>query len=294
MKYNPAKEPTQASTDETCLLRATPACCDFAHLTLRISQHRSASSQRKPRYRLCTSFLVLPTSSEICPRAYVRESNPRDKRRGLLVLPSASCSATPQRSRPKPQQPHPFAPRYASTLYICRPRTPHFTSIAPRAASACLGTVSAPLFWCFRPARNYAPGQAYWNRDGIISDQESPFCRFAEGPNGPRDNLRQGSGRSSRDIVGTTGAGPSGLIIPSAPGVRAWAAPVCPFPAKTGGSRWVFCRDYFFSSSSIQTVYMGLSTGVYFTSTTAGWNDWGSFSPGSTELTLQPHQGATA
>ena len=119
LKYNPAKEPTQASTDETCLLRATPACCDFAHLTLRISQHRSASSQRKPRYRLCTSFLVLPTSSEICPRAYVRESNPRDKRRGLLVLPSASCSATPQRSRPKPQQPDLFIPRYASMLSIC-------------------------------------------------------------------------------------------------------------------------------------------------------------------------------
>ena len=44
---------------------------------------------------------------------------------------------------------------------------------------------------CFRPPRNYAPGQAYWNRDGIISDQESPFCRFAEGPTGPRDSLRQ-------------------------------------------------------------------------------------------------------
>ena len=118
------------------------------------------------------------------------------------------------------------------------------------------------FFLCFRPARNYAPGQAYWNPDGIISDQESPFGRFTECPIGPRANLRKESGRSSRDIIGTTGAGPSGLIIASAPGVRAWATPFCPFLAKTGGSRWDFCRDYFFSSSSIQTVYMSLSTGA--------------------------------
>ena len=32
-------------------------------------------------------------------------------------------------------------------------------SIAPRAASASLGTASAPSFWCFRPARSYVPGQ---------------------------------------------------------------------------------------------------------------------------------------
>ena len=182
----------------------------------------------------------------LCPKAYILESKPRDKRPGLLVLTSASCSATLQRSRPKPQQPDLFAPRYASMLYICQPRAPHFTSNAPRAASACLGTVPALFFWCFRPARNYAPGQAYWNRDGIISDQESPFCRFAEGSIGPRANLRKESGRSSRDIIGTTGAGPSGLIIASAPGVRAWATPFCPFLAKTGGSRWDFCHDYLF------------------------------------------------
>ena len=41
---------------QTCSLRAKPACCDFARLALRISQHRSASSKRKPRYRLCTIF----------------------------------------------------------------------------------------------------------------------------------------------------------------------------------------------------------------------------------------------
>ena len=131
-------------------------------------------------------------------------------------------------------------------LYICQHRATHFTSNAPRAASACLGTVSAPFFLCFRPARNYAPEQAYSSRHGIISDQESPFCRLAEGPIGRRANSPKESGRSSRDMIGTMGAGPSGLILASAPGVRAWATPFCPFLARTGGSRWDFCRDYIF------------------------------------------------
>ena len=117
--------------------------------------------------------------------------------------------------------------------------------IAPlREQSAQVSVPSLHLcFWCVRPARNYAPGQAYWNRDGTISDQESPFCRLAEGSIGPRANLREESGRSSRDIIGTTGAGPSGLLA-SSPGARAWATPFCPFLAKTGGSRWDFIAIY--------------------------------------------------
>ena len=70
----------------------------------------------------------------------------RDKRPGLMVLHSASCSATLQRSRPKPQQPDLFAPHYASMLYICQPRALHFTSTALRAARASFGTASAPFF----------------------------------------------------------------------------------------------------------------------------------------------------
>ena len=50
-------------------------------------------------------------------------------------------------------------------------------------------------FWCFRPARNYDPGQASWNQDGKINGHESPFFPFAEGPTGPRTNLR-------RDTIG--------------------------------------------------------------------------------------------
>ena len=42
--------------NQTFSRRAKPACCDFASLALRISQHHSARSKRTPRYRLCTIF----------------------------------------------------------------------------------------------------------------------------------------------------------------------------------------------------------------------------------------------
>ena len=49
-----------------------------------------------------------------------------------------------------------------------------------------------------------------------------------------------------------------------------WTTPFCLFLAKTGGSRWdFFFVAIMFSSSRLQTVYMGLSTGVYFSGTTS-------------------------
>ena len=42
--------------------------------------------------------LVPPTRSELFPRAFALEANPCEKRRGFLVLPSASCSATRSRA----------------------------------------------------------------------------------------------------------------------------------------------------------------------------------------------------
>ena len=164
--------------NQTCSLRAKPACCDFAHLALLISQHLSASSKRKPRYRLCI-FGAPDQLGDICPRAYVRESNPCDKRRGFLVLPSASCSATPQRSRPNPQQLDMFAPGDASLLSFCQPRALHITSIASRAARACLGTVSAPFFLLLPTGSELCP------RAGILESRRNnqrprqpvlPFC----------------------------------------------------------------------------------------------------------------------
>ena len=50
---------------------------------------------------------------------------------------------------------------------------------------------------------------------------------------------------------------------------RALGHSVLPLPRENRRlSMEIFCRDYF-SSSSIQTVYMGLSTGVYFSGTTS-------------------------
>ena len=164
-------------------------------------------------------------------------------------------------------------------------------SIAPQAARASPGTASAPSLVL-------PTSSALCPRAGILESRWNnqrprqpvlPFCRGST-------NLVLICG--VRPFFAghhrTTGAGPSELILASAPGVCPWATPFCPFLAKTGGSRWDFVAIYFSSSSSIQTVYMGLSTGVYFTSTTAGRNDWQSFSPGGTEFCLHPHQSATA
>ena len=186
---------------------------------------------------------------------------------GLLVLPSASCSATLQRSRPRPQQPDLFAPRHASMLYISQPRALHFTSTAPRATSASLGTASAPFFWVLPTSSELCPrADILESGPWIISDQESPFCRFAESSVGPRANLRKEPALSSREILWAMGAGPSGLIA-SAPGVRAWATPFCPILRKQAALDGIFV-SIILSSSSIHTVYMGLSTGDYFFSTT--------------------------
>ena len=76
----------------------------------------------------------------------------RDYRPGFLVP-----HATPRRSRPKPQQPDLFAPRYASMLQICRPRAPHLpASLREQPAQASVPRLSR--FWRFRPVRNYAQG----------------------------------------------------------------------------------------------------------------------------------------
>ena len=59
--------------NQTCSLRAKPACCDFASLVLRISQHRSASSKREPRSPSQHVFLVHPTGLALCSNAGILE-----------------------------------------------------------------------------------------------------------------------------------------------------------------------------------------------------------------------------
>ena len=141
-------------------------------------------------------------------------------------------------------------------------------------------------------------------RAGILESRRDnqrprkPVCHFAEGPTGPRGNLRQESGRSSWDIIETTGAGPSGLIIASAPGVRAWANPFCPFPAQTGGSRWDFCRDYFFPVEAYRrSIWVSVQASILLVLLQVGMTGDLSLLLVQDifhELTLQPHQRATA
>ena len=85
--------------------------------------------------------LVPPTRSELFPRASAREANPCEKRRGFLVLPSASCSATRSRADPSLNR-H----SHASLQSTCQPRALHMTRIASRPARACLGTAQRLFF----------------------------------------------------------------------------------------------------------------------------------------------------
>ena len=196
-----------------------------------------------------------------------------------------------------------------------------FTSIAPRAASASLDTASVlyisglaqssawhatafALFRCFRQVRNFALACILDSRPMIISDEESPF---AEDFMGPRANLRMEPGRSSREPplnyqrwtkISLSPRLPE--AVPGCPGP--WATPFCPFLAKTGGSRWAyfFFVAIIFPVQQLQTVYTGLSTGVYFWYYFVRRKDWVSFSTGSagplftTSPSFSPHQRATA
>ena len=88
---------------------------------------------------------------------------PRHRMPGLLVPHSASCHATPKE------------PTHAVTARLARSALRQhvanlpasrsvFTSTAPPAASASLGTASVP-FSRFRPVRSFAQGHGYWNQD---------------------------------------------------------------------------------------------------------------------------------
>ena len=100
--YSPAEELIRASTTR-------PARSALSQHAVTLPASRFASHSIAPQAASASLGTAsapswgLPTSSELCPRAYVRESNPCDKRPGFLVLPSVSCSATLQRGRPKPQ-----------------------------------------------------------------------------------------------------------------------------------------------------------------------------------------------
>ena len=91
------------------------------------------------------------------------------------------------------------------------------------------------------------------------------------------------------------------MIIAPAPGAYAWTSPCCPFLAKKAAIVGHYFVAINLSSTSMQKVYIDLSTEVYFSTTTSyvGKN-WRYFSSGKStgpRITSSPststHQGAT-
>ena len=180
-------------------------------------------------------------------------------------------------------------------LSFCQPRDLHLTSIAPHAARACLGTVSAPFFWCFRQARNYTPGQAYWNQDGIISDQGNRTLL----PRVPPD-LVLICGRSQAALRGTPlGYGSWSEWAYYSLGSRSPCRghSVLPLPCENRRLSMGFCCDYFFQFEHTDGLCGSVQASIFLVLLQVGMTGDSSLlvvQDTLHELTLQPHQRATA
>ena len=124
--------------NQTCSLRAKPACCDFARLALRISQHRSASSKRKPRYHFSTFFFGTSDRLRIMPQGR-QYWNLDGIISGLLVL--ALCPLRCNPAEELIQAPTTRPARSALSQHAVTLPSLRFAShsIAPQAASASPG-----------------------------------------------------------------------------------------------------------------------------------------------------------
>ena len=129
--------------NQTCSLRAKPACCDFARLALRISQHRSASRERMPWYCLCTIFCD-PDQFGNIPQGIRTGIEPLRKEARLFGPALSQLLSNPAE---KPNQASTNRHSHASLQSTCQPRALHMTRIASRTARACLGTAQHLLFF---------------------------------------------------------------------------------------------------------------------------------------------------
>ena len=127
----------------TCSLRAKPACCDFARLGRRISQHRFARSQRTPRYRLCTIFGA-PDPLGLMSKGRRTGIEPLRKEARPLGPALWQLLSNPAE---EPTQASTNRHSHARLQSTRQPRALHMTRIASRTARACLGTASAPSFF---------------------------------------------------------------------------------------------------------------------------------------------------
>ena len=118
--------------NQTCSLRAKPACCDFARLALRISQHRFARSKRTPRYRLCTIFGA-PDPLGLMSQGIRTGIEPLRKEARLFGPALCQLLSNPAE---EPTQASINRHSHASLQSTCQPRALHMTRIASRTARA--------------------------------------------------------------------------------------------------------------------------------------------------------------
>ena len=96
------------------------------------SEMAGAPSCWSPRSWHLDDDILGRRSEDAAPRSHTSRiletvsKDARDQRPGFLMVPPyASCYATLQRNRPKPQSPYLFAPHSANMLQICPPRAQH-------------------------------------------------------------------------------------------------------------------------------------------------------------------------
>ena len=138
-------------------------------------------------------------------------------------------------------------------------------------------------------------GSELYPRAGILESRRDNYrprqpYPFAEGPTGPRANLRPESGRSSRDTIGLRELVRVGLLQPRLPESVPGPLRFAPSLRKQAALDGILLRLFFPVRAYRRSMWV--STGVYFPSTTAGRNDWRFFSPGSTGHLTRAHLAA--
>ena len=143
LRCNPPQRSDPSLINQTCSLRAKPACCcDFASLALRISQHRSARSKRTPVPPLHHLWCLRPA------RNYF-PGHPHGKRTPAKRGEASWSCPLPVAQQPaaEPTQASTNRHSHASLQSTCQPRALHMTRIASRPARACLGTAQHLFFF---------------------------------------------------------------------------------------------------------------------------------------------------
>ena len=153
LRCSPPQRSDPSLNNQTCSLRAKPACCDFASFALRISQHRSARSKRTPRYRLCTIF---GASDPLGIISQGIRAGLEPLRKEARLFGPALCQLFSNPAE-EPTQASTNRHSHASLQSACQPRALHKTRIASRTARACLGTAQHFFFLVLQTCPDLGP-----------------------------------------------------------------------------------------------------------------------------------------